>query len=57
MIGNKVLSLEEGYSTQAVVVKSEVGPSKDLHVSTFSFEAGDSTPAAAAAQVVEVEPS
>ena len=33
------------------------GPSKDLLVSTFSLEAGDSTPAAAAALVVEVEPS
>ena len=47
----------EGDSTQAVVVESEVGPSKDLLVSTFSLEAGESTPAAAAAQVVEVEPS
>ena len=34
-----------------------MGPSKDLPVSTFSLEAGDSTSAAAAAQVVEVEPS
>ena len=48
---------EEGDSTQAVVVESEVGPSKDLLVSTFILEAGDSIPAAAAAQVVEVEPS
>ena len=50
-------SPEEGDSTQAVVVKSEVGSSKDLLVSTFSLEAGDSIPAASAAQVVEVEPS
>ena len=50
-------SPEEGDSTQAVVVESEVGSSWDLLVSTFSLEAGDSTPAAAAAQVVEVEPS
>ena len=48
---------EEGDSTQAVVVESELEPSKDLLVSTFSLKAGDSTPAAAAAQVVEEEPS
>ena len=40
-------SPEEGDSIQVVVVESEVGPSKDLLVSTFSLEAGDSTPAKA----------
>ena len=38
------------------MVESE-WPSKALLVFTFSLETGDSTPAAAAAQVVEVEPS
>ena len=50
-------SPKEGDSTQAVVIESGVGPSKDLLVSTFRLEAGDRTPAAAATQVVEVEPS
>ena len=44
-------SPEEGDSTHAVVDESQLGHSKDLLVSTFSHEA------AAAAQVVDVEPS
>ena len=51
------LQPRRGRQYQAVVVEYEVGPSKDLLVSTFSLEAGDSTPAAAAVHVVEVEPS
>ena len=36
-------SPDDGDSSQAVVVESEVGHSKDLLVSTFSLEASDCT--------------